>query len=49
MDDDKVHARQEEITTKVHDLVDELTRDLSTVEDAEVRDRLSETFRFWRR
>ena len=49
MDYEKLHAREEDISTKVHALVNELTGDLSPDEDTEVRAHLTETFRFWRK
>jgi hypothetical protein len=40
---------KEQIWTKVHDLVDEMTKDLDEEEDYELRQALTEEFRFWRR
>lgn len=48
MDDVLRHALIEAIGTKVHEVVNELTRGLSPEDDEDVRDHLNETFRFWR-
>jgi hypothetical protein len=39
----------ERVWTAVHDLVDKMTEGLSAEADEEVRQRLTEEFRFWRR
>ena len=40
---------KESIWDAVHDLVDSMTKDLSPEDDEEVRQVLTEEFRFWRR
>ena len=40
---------KEAIWEAVHDLVDSMTKDLSPEDDEEVRQVLTEQFRFWRR
>lgn len=47
--DDQLHDLQETISRKVHELVNEMTKDLSPEDELEVRQSLTETFRFWRR
>ena len=47
--EDLIHDRKEAIWEAVHDLVDEMTKDLPPYVELEVRMRLTETFRFWKR
>ena len=48
-DYDRVHELQEMLWEKIHDLIDdELQYESEEVEDT-VRERLTETFRFWKR
>ena len=46
---EEAHAVKETIWEAVHDLVDSMTKDLSPEDDEEVRQILTEEFRFWRR
>jgi len=46
---DEAFEVKEAIWTAVHDLVDEMTKGLSEEDDEEVRQALTEQFRFWRR
>lgn len=46
---DQVYELQQRIWSAVHDLVDKMTEGLPEEVDEEVRMRLTETFRFWRR
>jgi hypothetical protein len=46
---DEAYEVKEAIWTAVHDLVDEMTKGLSEEDDEEVRQALTEQFRFWRR
>jgi hypothetical protein len=48
MDYEKLHILREYISRKVHDLVNDMTKNLSPEEDEHVRQILTETFRFWR-
>jgi hypothetical protein len=48
MDGEQRHLLTEIISGKVHLLVNELTADLLPEDDEDVRQRLTETFRFWR-
>lgn len=43
------HELYQKVWTRVHDIVDELTKDLAPEDDEEIRQILNETFRFWRR
>lgn len=45
---DKLHERKEEIAQQVRELVDLLTNDLHPEDDEEIRQELTEQFRFWR-
>lgn len=45
---DELHDLSEEIETKVHALVDEMTAKLPPEDDEEIRQAMTETFRFWR-
>jgi hypothetical protein len=47
MTDDTWELAQD-ISEKVHELVDKMTKDLSVDEDEELRQMLTEQFRFWR-
>lgn len=49
MDCEARHLLKEAIWVKVHDVVDEMTKDLAPEDDEDVRQYLTETFRFWRR
>jgi flagellin-specific chaperone FliS len=46
---DETWELKEQIWTKVHDLVDEMTKNLDEEEDEILRQALTEEFRFWRR
>lgn len=46
---EQVHDFQQRIWSAVHELVDAMTQGLPEEVDEEVRMRLTETFRFWRR
>lgn len=48
MDFEARHQLQEMIGFKVHVLVNALTEDLSPEDDDEIRQNLTDTFRFWR-
>lgn len=48
-DEDLIYDRKEQIWEAVHDLVDEMTKDLPPHVELEVRQSLTETFRFWKR
>ena len=43
------HELKEKIWVAVHELVDEKTKGLSEEVDSEIRQQLTEQFRFWRR
>ncbi len=45
---DELYALSEEIGGKVHELVNGMTKDLSPEDDADIRQTMTETFRFWR-
>ena len=49
MDYEELHALEEDISAKVHNLMDELTKKLEPEMDAELRERMNSNFRFWRR
>lgn len=49
MNDDQRHLMIEAISDWVHSEVDQMTKNLSPEDDEEIRQRLTETFRFWRR
>lgn len=46
---DDAFDRYREIWSKVHDLVDELTQGLSEDDEEDVRQKLTDEFRFWKR
>ncbi len=48
-DDERVYELAEALWTKVHDLVDEVLANEKLEVAEEVRDRMTETFRFWKR
>jgi hypothetical protein len=43
------HELKEKIWVAVHELVDEMTKELPEEADSEIRQQLTEQFRFWRR
>jgi len=43
------HELKEKIWVAVHELVDEMTKGLPEEADSEIRQQLTEQFRFWRR
>ncbi|MEK9735987.1 MAG: hypothetical protein VW239_01525 [Candidatus Nanopelagicales bacterium] len=47
--DDDTYELYDRIWYKVHALVDRMTKDLDPDEDYELRQKLTEEFRFWRR
>lgn len=47
--DDRIHEVKEKLWDKIHDLVDEELKLESEVVEYEVRQRLTEQFRFWKR
>jgi len=49
MTEQELHELKEDIHDKVHELVDDMTTHLSQDEDDELRQVLTEQFRFWRR
>lgn len=48
-DYDRVHELQEILLDKIHDLIDDELQFESEEVEVEVRERLAETFRFWKR
>lgn len=46
---DRVHELKNELWTKVHDLVDEHLKDEKPEVAEEVREQMTEQFRFWER
>ena len=48
MTPDELHELKEDIYEKVHELVNSMTGHLSQDEDEELRQELTEQFRFWR-
>lgn len=48
-DYDEIHRLKEELWTKVHDLLDEHLKDTRTDIADEVRQQMTEQFRFWKR
>lgn len=48
MNGDRRHELKEAIWEKVHELVNQLTADLHPDDDEEIRQQLTEQFRFWR-
>jgi|APCry1669189101_1035198.scaffolds.fasta_scaffold01304_18 hypothetical protein len=46
---DETFELMEKISKRVHALVDKATKELSEEEDEELRQTLTEQFRFWRR
>jgi hypothetical protein len=46
---DEVYELKKQIWSAVHDLVDAMTADIDPEIDDEIRQQLTEEFRFWRR
>jgi hypothetical protein len=46
---DEAYELKEQIWSAVHDLVDTMTTDIDPEIDDEIRQQLTEEFRFWRR
>lgn len=48
LDPEILHERRQEIENQVHELVDLLTNDLDPEDDEQIRQNMTEQFRFWR-
>ena len=48
LDPEVLHERRQEIEAQVHLLVDLLTNDLHPEDDEQIRQNMTEQFRFWR-
>lgn len=48
LSDEALFDRGEDISLAVHKVVDQMTADLTEEDDYDIRQRLTEQFRFWR-